>query len=241
MAPTYTMGPLVHEVMIHIDVSRSTPSASPSPSNPNNWHMSTIRTDLLLGSIEAIKVCLDWYAGIPAADFERFTVLDLSRLSYNLVLLGRLTLSGGPGFNVDIVHQTANLTAYFDIFMAIFNELVALQGGEPRRSIYWHFQRIFTQSRAWFNSKLVASRNGDAESNKDGLLGARGGRNMQVLSPLSLMDPEEEQNYCARSKEQAELVEQDAAIQAMLDQTSDGAWEEMMAVLPMNMEGSVLF
>ena len=135
---------------------------------------------------------------------QRFTMIDLARLCYNLLLLGRLTLSGGPGFHPAILQQTADVIQYFDLFSAKFADIIHEQGGEPKRNIYWHFQRIFMNARAWFWGKIKAGENGAGQAALVATGNGRGGGGASAkgLSPLSLVNPAEEASFCAQFKGQ---------------------------------------
>ena len=186
------------------------------------------------------------------------------------------------------------MIAYFDAFNDKFGALVGMQGGEPSRSFYWHFQRIFRNARKFFGGRIALQAQlarGEGAGGKDGAGagagggGARGGKGTNdVLSPLSLLDPDEEEAMCRRFKAlhpDAADTDVAAAMEAqahgqhghdgvvngsgaavmpggtpgvvlgpegtpVVDMEGvlgmgDGLWEEMMAVWPMSMDGSVLF
>jgi hypothetical protein len=249
----YTINTYISEVILHIDVAKASPSSSPTQLHKSSsWLNSTIRTDLLLSCLESLKNSLDWYANIPISEFERFTVLDLARLSYNLLLLSRLTLSGGPGFPAGEAQQTSTVIAYFDTFIEIYNQLINIQGGEPRRNVYWHMQRIYLTTRAWFDARVADKINGNWD---DGILIPTTVGSSSVLTPLTLLDLDEEQSMCMDIKQpdypltQQQQQQQHqqhqnhhmGTVMPQMQGMQEGLMDEMMATWPMSIEGNVIF
>lgn len=124
---------MAYEIILHLDARSGNSTNSMSPNGhsvADGWYNSTIRTDMLLSCLDSIKECLDWYASLPETDYERFNLLDTSRISYHLLLLGRLTLSGTPGSEIDVAQQLANVEYYYDTLLAKYRALTVLQGHE---------------------------------------------------------------------------------------------------------------
>ena len=211
----------VHEVILHVDAENSIMDDPVNEqSKQSTWRSSTVRMDLLFGCMETTKTFLDYFLSLPQSEIEVGTIMDFSRLTYNMLVLGKLSLGPGLGFDDDAIKRSANLRYYFTLFDKHMDDILASQGGIPQRNVYFHFKRIFNNTKSWFECQL--QRRSTSPDNSS----ARGdSKNLNLLQILDDSNPHAQDDYTMDDMD--------------LDLTltsQDSFWDEMMAGWPASFE-----
>ena len=204
---------LLHEIVFHVDIS-DTAAEEVQAEVANAWRSSAVRTDLILGCLEAAKGHIDCFLQLPDSSLQVGAMLDISSISYSVLALGKLALGAGLAHDNNIVRDRSNLMQYFDNLIAKFEScrrtLMAVDDLNVK-NVFYHFYRIFAYTRAWFQSRLLEN----SSSVFDGSSTLRDAKN---LSPLSMLDEGQEAAFVKNVRREPDPEP------AAMDQT----WDEMM-------------
>ena len=222
MSLYYNTCSYVHEVILHVDaenlvMSPQTDGQAGRPAS-ESWRTSTIRMDLLFGCMESTKAFLGYYLGLSQSELERITIMDFSRLTYNLLVLGKLCLGSGLGSNDATIQWSASLVHYFALIDTKLNGILVSQGGIPERNVYFHFKKIFNTTRSWFEDQIKRGSNNLDQSS------ARGDpRNLDLLQIMDKYEPE--------IHHESMMDDMDFTLTSQ-----DAFWDEMMVGWPANLD-----
>ena len=200
---------LVYEIVLHIDI-HDTDAANLQNRVSEIWKSSTVRTDLLLGCLEATKASLDYLLQLTDEQLLPTTMLDLTRTCYGVLVLGKLTLGAGLAHDSGIIRERSNLLLYFDALLDKYESLKNAMGGPKLRNIYFHSKRVLTYTKTWFENTLQ----------QGGLIfdGSSGLRDSKDLAPLQMLDDGQEAIFEKGLRNETETI----------PPSLDSLWDEIM-------------
>ena len=201
---------LVYEIVLHIDIHDTDATNLQIPDSREVWKSSTVRTDLLLGCLEATKASLDYFLQLTDEQILPTTMLDLTRTCYGLLVLGKLSLGGGLAHDDAIIRERSNLMLYFDALVSKYESLRTALGGPNIRNFYFHSKRVMTYTKTWFENALQ----------QEGVIfdGSSGLRDSKDLAPLQILDDGQEAIFIKGLRNEAEAM----------PPSLDNLWDEIM-------------
>ena len=200
---------LTYEIVFHVDLHDTQDANTPAQLS-DLWKSSTIRMDLLLGCMEAAKASLDYFLHLPDDRLLLGTIIDTTRAAYGALGLGKISLGAGLAYDSDIVREKSNIYFYFDQIQNKFENLRIQLGGPDNKNIFFHYKRVFSYTRGWFEYYLQ----------QGGLVfdGSSGLRDAKDLTPTQMVDQGQE----------ALLVKEPLDEIPPLPTALDGFWDEIM-------------
>ena len=186
----YTIPNLAHEIIFHLDARAGSSPALGFSAQEDNWQSSSIRTDMFLALVDSVHKSLDWSVTLPLDAFEGFNLLDISRISYHLLLLSRLVLSGYPGSEKAFPSEVSKLSSYYEAILGKYQQLGLLQNQNERSSIYSHLHDVLEASKNW-TMRNVAERMANGEKH-DYMATARIHPRFHIVSPWGVIDLEKD-------------------------------------------------
>ena len=205
----HTANVFVYEIVFHIDIHDS-PLDLPLSKTAQVWKSSAVRMDLLLGCLEAAKAHFDYFLQLPDTFLQSGGILDVARISYSILALGKLALGAGLAYDNTIVRERSNLVQYFDALLAKFESLRATLGEPEAKNVFYHFKRVFAYNRTWFENGLL----------EGGVIfdGSSSLRDPKELSPMAMIDDGQEAMFVKQLRHDTETA----------PSSLDSIWDEIM-------------
>ena len=204
-----------YEIGLHIE---KPPQANlyNAQSSHDTW-TSLAHTDLELGCCEAAKVCLEYFLQLPEHEIQGLTIIDLARVTYSSIILGKLTLRGTIDHSSGMALPSTDFLFYLGALEMRFGSLVTIDG-EGDKAVWWHFEYVFKKTKAWYEQQFL---NANAP-----FTSADGRSDPFNLNPLQLLAENE-------TETQEELVNSNMLTNLDLPMGSQEIpWEELLAGSP---------
>ena len=146
----------LNEVGFHAKSPSSIEIMTPSH---HAWYNSSLRSEILISSLQASKDYLDHFISLPSDTFYRMTITDLLHLIYAVLVLGRfVTGCDAPILDVAKARKAANMEYYLNSLISLLDPLIIPADAKPEGelvSFVWHIRRIFKQTKVWHNQILA--------------------------------------------------------------------------------------
>ena len=146
--------------------------------------------------------------------------MELSRLTYSVIVLGKLTTDISLGLDIATVQQTANLGTYCDSVIRTLGDLTTTKTDHDIKDMYWHFKYVFGRVKAQYEERIERITRYNLDPG--------GQPSLKDLSPLQLLDSLE---VDATNNNEAESSYMPLDLQ-------DFVWEDMLADWPTSLDGS---
>lgn len=177
---------------------------------------SLAHTDLVLGCGEAAKVCLGYFLQLPEEEIQRFTIIDLARITYSIIILGKLTLRRSMDRASGMTLPSTDFLSYLGALEKRFGSLVTIDE-EGDKAVWWHFEYVFKKTKAWYEQQFL-----DANAP---FTSADGRSDPCNLNPLQLLAENE-------TETQEELVNSNMLNLDLPVGSQEIPWEELLAGSP---------
>lgn len=185
-------------------------------SNHDRW-TNLAHTDLVLGCGEAAKVCLEYFLQLPEEKIKGFTIIDLARVTYSSIMLGKLTLRSRVDGASGMTLPSTDFLCYLGALEKRFGSLVTMDGnGEGDKTVWWHFAYVFKKTKAWYEQQFL---NAKTFTSTDGR------SDPYNLNPLQLLAENE-------TETQEELVSSNMLNLDLPVGSQEIPWEELIAGSP---------
>lgn len=181
-------------------------------SSHDTW-TSLAHTDLVLGCGEAAKVCLEYFLRLPEEEIQGFTIIDLARVTYSIIILGKLTLRGSTS---GMAILSTDLLSYLCALEKRFGSLVTIDG-EGDKTVWWHCEYVFKKTKAWYEQQF-------SKANAP-LISVDGRSDPCNLNPLQLLAENE-------TETQEEFANSDTLNLDFPMGSQEIPWEELLAGSP---------
>lgn len=131
------------------------PQANPhNAQSSNDTWTSLAHTELILGCGEAAKVCLEYFLQLPEKEIQGFSIIDLARVTYSSIILGKLTLRGSIDHSSGMNLPSTDFLSYLGALEKRFGSLVTIDK-EGDKAVWWHFEYVFKKTKAWYEQQFL--------------------------------------------------------------------------------------
>ena len=241
----------VHEISLHVDPAISRlPNTAPSTPDPTS-----IVSSLLLTTLDCTRKLLTYFLTIPPSTVAFLSITDLMRVTYAIIVLGKLTLNPTLIAALSAQNTDIQLPSYVSACITHINPLIRTEAGVEVRDCFWHFRRMLTSTRDWYEAKLAhPCSNGTCKVGKDRRDDPTDLDPMQVVGGWEVHQncvtgEEKTGNACEAVAGKGEVgtggavgavgVQAGMGMEYLAWSPDDGFWEEMLSSWPQGMEGVV--
>jgi hypothetical protein len=148
----------LNEIGFHGTLTSSFEIISTQPTN-HAWYNSSVRSEILISSLQASKNYLDRFISLPSEIFFRMTVTDFFHLIHAVLVLGRFVTGwDAPILDVSHARKAANMDYYLNRLIWLIDPIVMPSDGKPDGELVnyiWHIRRLFKQTKVWHNQILA--------------------------------------------------------------------------------------
>jgi hypothetical protein len=150
----------IHEVSLHRDLINIQASQGPEavPATAHNLDTaSSGLTSLLFSTLECTRSFLDYFLGLPPAVYRELTIIDLTRVIYAIIMLGKLALDATLGVALASLNTDTRIRAYLDALIEYTRRLIHYDQQGEIMDAFWHFNALCEGTKRWYERRTASN------------------------------------------------------------------------------------